>query len=207
MNKNDSDLLTIMLPTSKGFFYRKPTSANPEIRDKGSCPLSHPTPPNRPGRSQCRPATRLITAPARPDADVDFVFGQVEINKPVIYYDGLCGNISSGVGTYAIEEGLVKAVEPVTKVRVFSRNTNQVYIAEVQVRDGMPVVEGDYEIAGVPAPARRSISTLGHVGSPRAGCCPRATRWNGSDREIRARWSSPCWTCEPCIFVRASTWG
>jgi 2-methylaconitate cis-trans-isomerase PrpF len=55
--------------------------------------------------------------------DVEFSFGQVEIERPEIFYDGLCGNISSGVGTYAIEEGLVKAVEPVTKVRIYSRNT------------------------------------------------------------------------------------
>ena len=64
--------------------------------------------------------------------DVDYTFGQVDIDTPFISYSGLCGNISSGVAPFAIEEGLVRAVEPVTTVRVYSKNTGQIYITEVR---------------------------------------------------------------------------
>ena len=137
----------------------------------------------------------LVSATNRTDADVDFSFGQVEIDKPEIFYDGLCGNISSGVGTYAVEEGLVKAVEPVTKVRVYSRNTDQIYITEVPVKDGRPLVTGDYEIAGVPERARRSRWTWrGPSGQERAGSCRRETLWISWTSRASARWTSRCWT-------------
>ena len=135
----------------------------------------------------------LISASSRPDADVDFTFGQVEIAEPVIHYDGLCGNIASGVGTYAIEEGLVKAVEPVTKVRIFSRNTNQIYITEVPVKDGRPLVAGDYEIAGVPGKgAKIKVDMAGTVGSRTGKFYLRETPW-ASCVEGSANWTYHCW--------------
>lgn len=72
------------------------------------------------------------------------------IDKPFIEYGTNCGNISSGVGPFAIDEGLVKAVEPVTTVRVFNTNTKKVLIAKVPVKDGKALVEGNYKIDGVP---------------------------------------------------------
>jgi 2-methylaconitate cis-trans-isomerase PrpF len=59
------------------------------------------------------------------------------------------------VGPFAIDEGLVPAVEPVTSVRVLATNTGKRFIAHVPVRDGMAEVEGDFTIAGVPAPGAR----------------------------------------------------
>jgi len=50
----------------------------------------------------------VIGPPSRPDADVDYTFGQVSINAANVDYSGNCGNISSAVGPYAIEEGFVK---------------------------------------------------------------------------------------------------
>jgi len=139
--------------TSKGIFLNEnDLPQDPVLRDKVILSIfGSPDPRQIDGLGGADILTSklaLISAPSRPDADVDFSFGQVEINKPEIYYDGLCGNISSGVGTYAIEEGLVKAVEPVTKVRVHSKNTNQIYITEVPVKDGRPLVNGNYEVAG-----------------------------------------------------------
>ena len=151
----------------------------------------------------------LISSSSRPDADVDFTFGQVEIAEPVIHYDGLCGNIASGVGTYAIEEGLVKAVEPVTKVRVFSRNTNQVYITEVPVRDGRPLVAGDYEIAGVPGKgAQIKVDMAGTVGSRTGKLLPTGNPVDKLDIEGFGQLDASLLdVVNPCIFVRASDIG
>ena len=58
----------------------------------------------------------IVGLSARPDADVDYTFAQVGIDRDVVDFGGNCGNISSGVGPFAIDAGLVKAVEPVTTV-------------------------------------------------------------------------------------------
>ena len=86
------------------------------------------------------------------DSDVTFTFGQVDVRTPHIDWSGTCGNMSAAVGPFAIDEGIVPAVEPVTTVRVFSTNTGKRYVARVPVCAGQAVVEGEYMIDGVPAP-------------------------------------------------------
>lgn len=92
----------------------------------------------------------MIGPPSRDDADVDYTFVQVGIANPTLDYRGNCGNISAAVGPYAIEEGLVRAVQPITKIRIHNTNTNKILIAHVPVVDGEVAIEGDTEIAGVP---------------------------------------------------------
>lgn len=92
----------------------------------------------------------IIGPPSREDADVDYTFGQVSITAPFVDYAGNCGNISSGVGPFAIDEGLVDAVEPTTKVRIHQTNTHRIIVAEVPVSEGKAAVVGDYSIDGVP---------------------------------------------------------
>ena len=87
--------------------------------------------------------------------DVTYTFGQVSIDAPKIHTKGICGNITSGVGPFAIDEGLVKAVEPYTTVRIFNHNTNRILLETVPVKDGRAVSEGDYAIAGVPGTGAR----------------------------------------------------
>lgn len=92
-----------------------------------------------------------IIAPCRTgEADVDYTFGQVSIEKAFIDYGGNCGNISSAVGGFAIDMGIVRAVEPVTTVRIRLINTNRILTASVPVIGGKAAVEGDYHIDGVP---------------------------------------------------------
>ncbi|MGN0159118.1 MAG: 2-methylaconitate cis-trans isomerase PrpF family protein [Brotaphodocola sp.] len=88
-----------------------------------------------------------------PDADVDYTFGQVSFEKKFIDYKGNCGNISSAVGPFAIDKGLVKAVEPVTTVRIHLTNSDQILTAEVPVAGGKAKVNGDCHIDGVPGTA------------------------------------------------------
>jgi 2-methylaconitate cis-trans-isomerase PrpF len=97
----------------------------------------------------------IIGPPTREDADVDYTFGQVSITAPFVDYAGNCGNISSGVGPFAIDEGLVDAVEPVTKVRIHQTNTSSMIVAEVPVAEGKAAVDGGYSIAGVPGTGAR----------------------------------------------------
>jgi 2-methylaconitate cis-trans-isomerase PrpF len=82
--------------------------------------------------------------------DVEYTFAQVSIENQLVDFKGNCGNISSAVGPYAIEQGLVAAVSPVTAVRIFNTNTQKVIIAEVEVENGQVKTEGQCEIPGVP---------------------------------------------------------
>jgi 2-methylaconitate cis-trans-isomerase PrpF len=92
----------------------------------------------------------FIGPSARPDADVDYTMGQVSINDPIIDYGGNCGNISSGVGPFAVDEGLVEASEPETLVRIYNTNTKKILKAYVPVSGGKTKYTGDYAIDGVP---------------------------------------------------------
>lgn len=92
----------------------------------------------------------IVDLSQRDDADVEYTFCQVGIEDAAVSTGGNCGNMLSGVGGFAILRGLVKAVDPLTTVRIFTTNTQQVVIATIPTQDGMPVWDGDCSIAGVP---------------------------------------------------------
>lgn len=92
----------------------------------------------------------IVKKSSRADADVDYTFAQVSVDKPLVSYKGNCGNISSGVGPFAIERGLVEAKEGTTSVRIFNTNTNKVIIADVRTKNGSVEYDGSFAIAGVP---------------------------------------------------------
>ena len=83
-------------------------------------------------------------------ADLSYTFGQVEIDKPSVDFRSLCGNLTSGVGAFAIWDGLVPPVPPITSVRVYNTNLDSILIVEVPVSDGRPLESGDFVIPGVP---------------------------------------------------------
>lgn len=82
--------------------------------------------------------------------DVEYTFAQVSIGNKMVDFKGNCGNISSAVGPYAIEQGLVPTVEPITKVRIYNTNTKKIIIADVEVENGHVKTEGMCSIPGVP---------------------------------------------------------
>jgi 2-methylaconitate cis-trans-isomerase PrpF len=82
--------------------------------------------------------------------DVVYEFGQVSIDQPLIDRRGNCGNLSSAVGPYAVDEGLVPATDPVTQVRFLNVNTGKVITAHVPTRNGRFDPAGAYAIPGVP---------------------------------------------------------
>jgi 2-methylaconitate cis-trans-isomerase PrpF len=84
------------------------------------------------------------------DADLDYTFGQVSITERLISYDINCGNISAGVGAYAVDEGLVEPVGDRANVRIHNTNTARLLLADVPVVNGRAAVAGDFQIDGVP---------------------------------------------------------
>ena len=143
--------------TSKAvFFYENHLPQDPEIRDRVILAAYGSPDPNRRqidgmGGAVSTTSKMAIMSPSKdPDYDVNYNFGQVSIDKPRIGYQGNCGNISSAVGPFAIDEGLVGAEEPMTTVRIYQKNTKKLIIAEVPVKDGLYNEEGDFAIDGVP---------------------------------------------------------
>lgn len=95
----------------------------------------------------------VLRASSRSDADVDYTFAQVSVDKPLVSYKGNCGNISSGVGPFAIEKGLVQGMDGVTTVRIFNTNTSKIIVSQVQTPGGRVTYSGSCSIAGVPGTA------------------------------------------------------
>ncbi|MFZ7101103.1 MAG: 2-methylaconitate cis-trans isomerase PrpF family protein [Peptococcaceae bacterium] len=92
----------------------------------------------------------IISPSSRSDADIDYTFAQVSFESDVVDYKGNCGNISSGVGPFAIDEGLIQAVEPITTVRIHQTNIGKIITAQVPVVNGKAAVDGSLRIDGVP---------------------------------------------------------
>lgn len=97
----------------------------------------------------------ILAPPTHADADIDYTFAQVSFETDFIDYKGNCGNISAAVGPYAIDEGLVPAVEPITQVRIHLTNSGHILTADVPVKDRKAVVAGDCKIDGVPGTGAR----------------------------------------------------
>ena len=97
----------------------------------------------------------VVGPSTHPDADVDFTFGQVEVTRAFVDYAGNCGNISSAIGPFALDEGLVPAREPETLVRIHNTNTRKLIHARVPVSGGQAAVRGDFVLPGVPGTGAR----------------------------------------------------
>lgn len=95
----------------------------------------------------------IVGRSARPEADVDYLFAQVSVDRPFVDTAPNCGNMLAGVGPFAIEAGLVLAQHPETRVRVFNVNTGKLIEAIVQTPGGVVTYEGGAAIDGVPGTA------------------------------------------------------
>lgn len=91
----------------------------------------------------------VIERSTRADVDIDYTFVQIAVDKPVADYGQACGNLSSAVGPYAVEEGLLSVADGETTVRVYNTNTDKRFLVHFQVKDGRAVETGDYTMSGV----------------------------------------------------------
>lgn len=96
----------------------------------------------------------ILSKSARPDCDVDYLFGQVAIDQPVVDWSGNCGNLSAAVGPFAISSGLVQApTDGTATVRIWQANIAKKIISHVQMAGGEVLESGDFELDGVAFPA------------------------------------------------------
>ena len=95
----------------------------------------------------------ILKPSCREDADVEYTFAQVSVDKALVSYAGNCGNISAAVGPFAIESGLVKPSPDVTTVRILNTNTQKLMLEDVMTPQGRVEYSGTYAIAGVPGTA------------------------------------------------------
>jgi len=101
--------------------------------------------------------TVILSKSSKPDHDVDYLFGQVSIDKGFVDWSGNCGNLSAAVGPFAISNGLVDAVripqDGVAVVRIWQANIGKTIISHVPITDGQVQETGDFELDGVTFPA------------------------------------------------------
>ena len=91
-----------------------------------------------------------VVGPAtRPDADIDYTFAQVQVKEAKVDYSGNCGNMSSAMGPFAVDEGLVKVSGREALVRIHNTNTKKIIHAHFALDDGLAAVDGDLAIPGV----------------------------------------------------------
>lgn len=150
----------------------------------------------------------IIGPSTHPEADVDYTFVQAGIDRPVVDYSGNCGNISSGVGPFAIDEGFVDAAEPVTTVRIHNTNTGKILIAEVEVKDGRAKVTGDCKIAGVPGTGSKiMLNFAGTAGAVTGKLLPTGNVVDTIDTVDGPVQASIVDCANPMVFVRAKDMG
>jgi 2-methylaconitate cis-trans-isomerase PrpF len=148
--------------TSKGIYlHEKDLPADPELRRKVVLAIfGSPDKRQIDGLGGADPLTSkvaIISPSKRKDADVDYTFGAIDINEPIVDFSSNCGNISSGVGPFAIDEGLVQARDPETVVRIYNTNTDKILKAYVSTPKGKTQYLGDYAIDGVPGTSAKIL--------------------------------------------------
>ncbi len=101
--------------------------------------------------------TVILAKSTRPEHDVDYLFGQVSIDKPFVDWSGNCGNLSAAVGPFSISNGLVDPgripENGIATVRIWQANIGKTIISHVQMTDGAVQETGDFELDGVTFPA------------------------------------------------------
>jgi 2-methylaconitate cis-trans-isomerase PrpF len=99
----------------------------------------------------------IVGPPTHPEADIDFTFAQVSVRESSVDYNSNCGNMSSAMGPFAVDESLVEADGDQARVVIHNTNTGKLVDATFALDDGRAAVDGPLEISGVPgsgAPVR-----------------------------------------------------
>jgi 2-methylaconitate isomerase len=154
--------------TSKGVFFRLkdlPEAAQVpgEARDKLLLRvIGSPDPYQKQidgmgGATSSTSKTVILAEPTQPDHDVDYLFGQVSIDKPFVDWSGNCGNLTAAVGAFAINGGFVAQERipenGIATVRIWQANIRKTIIARIPITNGEVQETGDFELDGVTFPA------------------------------------------------------
>ncbi|MEZ7187529.1 2-methylaconitate cis-trans isomerase PrpF [Pseudoalteromonas sp. DY56-GL22] len=154
--------------TSKGVFFNltdlpEPAQVAGEARDNlllrviGSPDPYQKQTDGMGGATSSTSKTVILSKSTKPDHDVDYLFGQVAIDKAFVDWSGNCGNLTSAVGAFAVSNGLVDASKipdnGVVEVKVWQVNISKTIIVHVPITNGEVQETGDFELDGVTFPA------------------------------------------------------
>jgi 2-methylaconitate cis-trans-isomerase PrpF len=152
----------------------------------------------------------VVGPPTRPDADIDYTFAQVQVKEASVDYSGNCGNMSSAMGPFAAEEGMVDVpTDGEAVVRIHNTNTAKIIIARFGMRDGLAETEGDLAIdgvAGTAAPIRLEFDDPGGTKTGRLLPTGRAVDMLDIPG-LGTIEASLVDAANPCVFVAASALG
>jgi 2-methylaconitate cis-trans-isomerase PrpF len=142
--------------TSRAIIFRdQDLPADPRVRDAiFAAALGSPDPGKRQldglgGGISSLSKIAIVGPSKRADADVDYTFGQVNLDVASVGYKANCGNISSAIGPFAVDEGLVRASGDSATVRIHNTNTGKIIVARFALEDGKAKVDGDFVLQGV----------------------------------------------------------
>jgi 2-methylaconitate cis-trans-isomerase PrpF len=151
----------------------------------------------------------VIGPPSRHDADVDYTFAQVAVKDAAVDYSGNCGNMSSAVGPFALDEGLVGAGGNEACVRIHNTNTQKIIVSRFPIEEGRAAVDGDFVLPGVAgsgAPIRLEFTDPGGAGTGKllpSGAATDVLEVPG----LGSIEASLIDAANPCVFVAASALG
>lgn len=200
--------------TSKGLFFRwEDLPGDAAGRDRFLCAaIGSPDPNGRQldgmgGGVSSLSKGMLVRRSARPGVDVDYLFAQVSVDAAMVDYGGNCGNLSSAVGVFAVDQGFVQLADGPGTVRMFNENTGKRVDCHLHVSGGRAAVAGDAAIAGVAgqgSPIRLEFLEPG--GSRTGRLLPVSTRF-GAPVGGRLSPVSLVDAGNPCVFVAAADLG
>jgi 2-methylaconitate cis-trans-isomerase PrpF len=151
----------------------------------------------------------ILSPSEREDADVDYTFAQIQIREAAVDYRGNCGNMSSAVGPFAVDEGLMRPNGDTAVVRIFNTNTGKIIRSTFALRDGRAATDGDLAIPGVAgtgAPVRLDFLSPGGSATGRLLPTGNVTDW----LEVSGLGPievSMVDAAKPCVLVRARDLG
>jgi 2-methylaconitate isomerase len=151
----------------------------------------------------------VVGPPSRPDADIDYSFFQLSPKSAVVDTSGNCGNMSSAMGPFAVDEGLVAATGGAAEVRIHNTNTAKIIRARFALDDGLAAVDGDFALPGVAgAGAPVTLDFLAPGGAKTGKLLPTGAARDSLDVAGVGRIeASMIDAANPCVFVDAAAVG
>lgn len=199
--------------TSKGLFFR--WEDVPEARDAFFCAaIGSPDPNGRQldgmgGGVSSLSKAMMVRRSERDGVDIDYLFAQIEIGEATVDYASNCGNLSSAVGCFAVDQGFVQLPDGPGVVRMYNENTAKRIDCHLTVRGGRAAVTGDEAIAGVAGPGSAIRLDFLDPGGARTGRLlsdygVAGTLEAGDDVPVRFSFVD---AANPCIYVAAADLG
>lgn len=150
----------------------------------------------------------ILSRSARDDADVDYLFAQIAVDRPIVEWGANCGNLSSAVGPCALEMGLVEAGDGEALVRIYQVNTDKIIHARFPARNGQPITTGTFELAGVASSgARIALDFVDPGGSVSPALLPTGNAIDIIDLDGKQIEVSLVDSTNPVVFVEAAALG